>query len=124
MPIIDDFDQDDDLNGAREVSLASTKLVVGQHVRILAERLMMNMQVGRQDDELACVQNMLEVLTKYLQVVGNQNQMVTEEILKRELAKVYDSSTLLTPDELARQLEELRAKSNTTISPDDASGLD
>ena len=124
MPIIDDFDQEDDLNGAREVSLASTKLVVGQHVRILAERLMMNMQVGRQDDELACVQNMLEVLTKYLQIVGNHDELVTEEILKRELEKVYDSRTLLTPDELAKQLEELRAKSNTRISPDDASGLD
>lgn len=124
MPIIDDFDDEDNARGQKEVSLAATKLVIGQHVRILSERLMMNMQVGRKDDEVACVENMLEVLNTYVELL-KATEVVTEEMIKRELAKVYEASALLTPDELARQLEEIRRKAGNIVeTPVEDDGMD
>ena len=123
MPIIDDFDDDAIVNTEREVSLASTKLVIGQHVQILAARLSMNMQVGRQDDELACTENLIEVLQKYHQILSAP-EVVTETKLKRELAKIYDSSVLLSPNELAKQLEEIRSEGNIKLNPLSEDGMD
>lgn len=121
--IYDDFDIDDEMNQARDVSLASTKLVVGQHVQILAERLVLNQTVGRQSDEVACIETMISTLQRYLQVLKAED-IVTEAALKKELADIYESSQLLTPEELASQLDEIRKQNGMNIDADTETGID
>lgn len=121
--IVDDFDLDDELNGVKEVSLISTKLVVGQHIQLLAERLVLNQKVGRLADEIICVQDMIGTLTSYLEVLQTPGDL-NEEGLKRKLAKIYESSTLLTPEELAKQLDEIRSKSGLSLDEDKDTGID
>ena len=78
--IEDDFDIDDTENTMRDVSLASTKMVVGQHIQLLAERFALNQRVGRQVDELVCAKNLIETLQRYVTVLSAP-EGVTEELI-------------------------------------------
>lgn len=121
--IVDDFDLDDELNGVKEVDLISTKLVVGQHMQLLAERLVLNQKVGRLADEIICVQDMIGTLTSYLEVLQSPGDLNADG-LKRKLAKIYESSTLLTPEELAKQLDEIRSKSGLSLDENKDTGIE